>query len=162
MAYKTVKGFIYQTVKVENMDIGSIVLGFFVLLGLFIICNYLVTSINDGDGTFRQIFMIPAYGLMPVMIALLAVTCVSYVLTYNESFLLTLALLIGVVWSIVTIFIGLQTVHDYTFGETVKSVILTVVFMIIVAVIGIIISIMWNSLYTFLTSVGKEMIQNVF
>ena len=106
--------------------------------------------------------MIPAYGLMPVMIALLAVTCVSYVLTYNESFLLTLALLIGVVWSIVTIFIGLQTVHDYTFGETVKSVILTVVFMIIVAVIGIIISIMWNSLYTFLTSVGKEMIQNVF
>lgn len=161
MAFKTVKGFIYQTVKVENMDIGSIVLGFFVLLSLFIICNYLVTSINDGDGTFRQIFMIPAYGLMPAMISLLAVTCVSYVLTYNESFLLTLALLIGVVWSIVTIFIGLQTVHDYTFGETVKSIILTVVFMIIAAVIGIIISIMWNSLYTFLTSVGKEMIQNV-
>ena len=38
---------------------------------------------------------------------------------------------------------------------------MTVVFMIIVAVIGIIISIMWNSLYTFLISVGKEMIQNV-
>lgn len=162
MAFKTVKGFIYQTVKVENMDIGSIVIGFFVLLGLFVICNYLVTSINDGDGTFRQIFMIPAYGLMPAMIALLIVTCVSHVLTYNEAFLLTLVLLIGIVWSVVTIFIGLQTVHDYTFGETVKSIILTVVFMIIVAVIGIIISIMWNSLYTFLASVGKEMIQNVF
>lgn len=162
MAFKTVKGFIYQTTKVENMDIGSIVLGFFVLLGLFIICNYLVTSINDGDGTFRQIFMIPAYGLMPAMIALLMVTCVSYALTYNESFLLTLALIIGITWSVITIFIGLQTVHDYTFGETVKSIILTVVFMIIIAVIGVIISIMWNSLYTFLTSVGKEMIQNVF
>lgn len=162
MAFKTVKGFIYQTTKVENMDIGSIVLGFFVLLGLFIICNYLVTSINDGDGTFKQIFMIPAYGMMPAMIALLIVTCVSYVLTYNEAFLLTLVLLIGIVWSVITIFIGLQTVHDYTFGETVKSIILTVVFMIIIAVIGVIISIMWNSLYTFLTSVGKEIIQNVF
>ena len=162
MAFKTVKGFIYQTVKVENMDIGSIVLGFFALLGLFVVCNYLVTSINDGDGTFKQIFMIPANGLMPAMIALLIVTCVSYVLTYNEAFLLTLVLLIGIVWSAVTIFIGLQTVHDYTFGETVKSIVLTVVFMIIVAVIGIIISIMWNSLYTFLASVGKEMIQNVF
>lgn len=161
MAYKTAKGFIYQTVKVEDMDIGSFVLGFFVLLGLFIICNYLVTSINDGDGTFRQIFMIPAYGLMPAMIALLVVTCVSYGLTYNESFLLTLVLLIGIVWSIITVFIGLQTVHDYTFGETIKSILLTVVFMVIVAVIGVIISIMWNSLYTFLISVGKEMIQNV-
>lgn len=162
MAFKTLKGFIYQTVKVENMDIGSIVLGFFALLGLFVVCNYLVTSINDGDGSFRQIFMIPAYGLMPAMIALAAVTGVSYVLTYNESFLLTLVLLIGILWSVITIFIGLQTVHDYTFGETVKSLILTVVFMVIVAVIGIIISIMWNSLYTFLISVGKEMIQNVF
>lgn len=162
MAYKTVKGFIYQTVKVENMDIGSLVLGFFALLGLFVACNYLVTSINDGDGTFKQIFMIPANGLMPAMIALFAVTCVSYVLTYNEAFLLTLVLLIGIVWSVITIFIGLQTVHDYTFGETVKSIVLTVVFMVIAAVIGIIISIMWNNLYTFLTSVGKEMIQNVF
>ena len=161
MAFKTVKGFIYQTTKVENMDIGSIVLGFFVLLGLFIVCNYLVTSINDGDGTFKQIFMIPAYGMMPAMIALLVVTCVSYVLTYNESFLLTLVLLIGITWSVITIFIGLQTVHDYTFGETVKSIILTVVFMIIIAVIGVIISIMWSSLYTFLAAVGKEIVQNV-
>ncbi len=162
MAFKTVKGFIYQTVKVENMDIGSIVLGFFVLLGLFVICNYLGTTITAADATFMPILMIPAYGLMPAMIALLVVTCVSYVLTYNEAFLLTLVLLIGIVWSVITIFIGLQTVHDYTFGETVKSIILTVVFMVIVAVIGIIISIMWNSLYTFLASVGKEMIQNVF
>ncbi len=162
MAFKTLKGFIYQTVKVEDMDIASIVLGFFVLLGLFIICNYLVTSINDGDGTFKQIYMIPAYGLMPTMIALFGVTAVSYILTFNESFLLTIALVIGITWSVITIFIGLQTVHDYTFGETVKSIVLTVVFMIIVAVVGIIISIMWNSLYTFLTSVGKEMIQNVF
>lgn len=161
MAFKTLKGFIYQTMKVEDMDIGSIVLGFFILLGLFIICNYLVTSINDGDGTFKQIYMIPAYGMMPAMISLLIVTLVSYVLTYNEAFLLTIVLLIGITWSVITIFLGLQTVHDYTFGETVKSIILTVVFMVIVAVIGIIISIMWDSLYSFLAAVGKEMIQNV-
>ncbi len=161
MAFKTLKGFIYQNVKVEDMDIGSIVLGFFILLGLFIICNYLVTSINDGDGTFKQIYMIPAYGLMPAMISLLIVTVVSYVLTYNEAFLLTIVLIIGITWSVITIFLGLQTVHDYTFGETVKSILLTVVFMIIVAVIGIIISIMWDSLYSSLASVGKEMIQNV-
>lgn len=161
MAFKTLKGFIYQTMKVEDMDIGSIVLGFFILLGLFIICNYLVTSINDGDGTFKQIYMIPAYGLMPAMISLLIVTLVSYVLTYNEAFLLTIVLIIGITWSVITIFLGLQTVHDYTFGETVKSIILTVVFMIIAAVIGTIISIMWDSLYSFLAAVGKEMIQNV-
>lgn len=161
MAYQTSKGFIYQQVSVEDMDIGAIVLGFFLMLGLFIICNYLDTSIHDGNGSFKQIYMVPAYGLIPLIVALIAVTVVSYGLTYNESFLLTIILMVGIVWSVVTIFLGLQTVHEYEFGETVRSLIMTIVFMIIAAVIGIILSIMWDSLYHFLVAVGKELIQNV-
>ncbi|MBQ7359765.1 MAG: YIP1 family protein [Lachnospiraceae bacterium] len=161
MAYQTSKGFVYQMQKVEDMDIGSIVIGFLLMLGLSIICNYLVTSINDGDGTFRQIYMIPAYGLLPAMISLLTVTVVSYGMTETEAFLLTIIMLIGVVWSAITIFVGLQTVHDYTFGETVKSVIITIVFMVILAIVAIILSIMWDSLYSFIKSFGKELFQNV-
>lgn len=160
MAYQTVKGFIYQEVSVEDLDIGAIVLGFFLMLGLFIICNYLDTSIHDGNGSFKQIYMVPAYGLIPAIVAIAAVTVVSYGLTYNESFLLTVILMVGIIWSAVAIFVGLQTVHEYEFGETVRSLIMTVVFMIIIAVIGIILSIMWDSLYRFIISVGKELIQN--
>lgn len=161
MLYQTCKGFIYQQVSVEDMDIGAIVLGFFLMLGLFIVCNYLDTSIHDGNGSFRQIYMVPAYGLIPAIVAIAAVTAVSYGLTYNESFLLTVILMVGIIWSVVTIFVGLQTVHEYEFGETVRSLIMTLVFMIIIAVIGIILSIMWDSLYRFLESVVKELIQNV-
>lgn len=161
MLYQTCKGFIYQKVSVEDMDISSIVLGFFLLLGLFIVCNYLDTSIHDGNGSFRQIYIVPAYGLIPVIVATALVTVVSYGLTYNESFLLTVILMVGIVWSVVSIFIGLQTIHQYEFGETVRSLIMTVVFMVIIAVIGIILSIMWDSLYRFLESVIKELIQNV-
>lgn len=161
MAYQTSKGFIYQTTRVENMDIGAIVLGFFAMLGLFLLCNYLDTSIHDGNGNFRQIYIVPAYGLIPTIVALVCVTVVSYGLTYNESFLLTIILAVGIVWSVITIFIGLQTIHQYEFKQNVRSLIMTAVFMVIIAVIGIILSIMWNSLYHFLISVGKELIQNV-
>ena len=105
--------------------------------------------------------MIPAYGLLPAMISLLTVTVVSYGMTETEAFLLTIIMLIGVVWSAITIFVGLQTVHDYTFGETVKSVIITIVFMVILAIVAIILSIMWDSLYSFIKSFGKELFQNV-
>lgn len=162
MLYQTKKGFVYQEQDVQDMDIGFIVLGFWVLLGLFISCNYLVTSINDGNGTLKQIFMVPAYGSLPAMAALLAVTVVSYGLTYNESFLLTIIMIVGITWSLVTIFIGLQTVHQYTFKEAVMSIFLTVIFMVIIAVMLITISIMWNSLWSFITSVGKELYQNAF
>ena len=160
MLYLTRKGFVYQSADVQDMDIGFIVLGFWVLLLGFIFCNYLVTSITDGNGTLRQIFLLPAYGLLPVICALLAVTAISHALTYNEAFLLTIILIVGIVWSAVIIFIGLMTLHEYSFKETVLSLILTLMFMLILVIVCIILTMMWNSLRSFLVSVGKELIYN--
>ncbi len=162
MLYQTQKGFIYQFKDVQDMDIGFVVLGFWVLLSAFIFCNYLVTSINDGNGTLKQIFMVPAYSLLPTIVALLAVTLISHVLTYNESFLLTLIMIAGIAWSVVVMFIGLQTIHQYSFKETVMSLLLTLIFMLIIAIVCIILTMMWKSLSSFLTSVGKELIYNAF
>lgn len=162
MLYQTKKGFIYQYVAVEDMDIGGIIAGFFVLLALFIFCNWLVTSINDGDGTLAQVYMIPAYGSLPLMISLAVITIASYGMTYNESFLLTVILLIGGVWSVLLIYLGLMTVHDYSAKETVKSLLLTVVFMIIAAVMVLIVIIMAEHLYEFFYTIGQEVLRNVW
>lgn len=161
MAYKTSKGFIYQFYDVEDLDINAIVIGFFTILGLFIICNYLVTSIKDGDGTFKQVYMIPAYASIPCLISMITVTVLSHYLTLNESFLLTVILYIGIIWSIVCMYLGFQTVHDYTTGETVVSFIICFVFMLIAAIMALIIIIMWEQLWQFLKTLGKEMFNNV-
>ncbi len=162
MLYQTKKGFIYQYVAVEDMDIGGIVVGFFVLLLLFIFCNWLVTSITDGDGTLAQVYMIPAYGSLPLLVMLALITVCSYGMTYNESFLLTIMLIVGAVWSIILIFLGFLTVHDYSGKETVKSIILTVIFMIIAAVMVLIVMIMCEDLYEFLYTIGQEVLRNVW
>lgn len=161
MLYQTQKGFIYQYTKVEDMDMGAVVVGFFAILILFIVCNFLVTSITDGDGTLKQVYMIPAYGVMPAMISMLVTIGMSYFLTYNESFILTTIMAIGVCWSIATIFEGLATVHDYDFKHTVLSLIITVVFMLIAAIVVLVVIIMWEQLKDFLLTVGKEIIRNV-
>lgn len=161
MLYQTQKGFIYQYTKVEDMDMGAVVVGFFAILILFIVCNFLVTSITDGDGTLKQVYMIPAYGVMPAMISMLVTIGMSYVLTYNESFILTTIMAIGVCWSIATIFEGLATVHDYDFKHTVLSLIITVVFMLIAAIVVLVVIIMWEQLKDFLLTVGKEIMRNV-
>lgn len=161
MLYQTSKGFIYQYTNVEDMDMGAVVVGFFAILILFIVCNYLVTSITDGDGSLKQVYMIPAYGLMPAMICMIVTIGMSYVLTYNESFILTVIMFIGVGWSIAVIFEGLSTVHDYDFKGTVVSLIITIVFMLIAAVVVLIVIIMWEQLFDFIKTVGKEVIRNV-
>lgn len=161
MIFTTGKGFIYQYQAVEDMDINSIVIGFFVITFLFILCNYLVASIKDGDGSFEQVYMIPAYGSVPVLVSMVSITVMSYFLTYNESFMLTIILMLGISWSVVSIFVGFMTVHDYTFKETVISLIITFVFMIIAAIIALVIIIMWDQLWMFIKTLGKEMTRNV-
>ncbi|ONI39509.1 hypothetical protein AN639_01565 [Candidatus Epulonipiscium fishelsonii] len=161
MTYRTNKGYIYQLTKIEDMDINSIVIGYFAILGLFILGNYLVTSINDGLGNLKQVYMIPAYGAFPAVMSMLIVIPLSYVLVQNEAFVLSMIMWIGVAWSLLNIFIGFQTVHDYTFKETVFSLVMTVVMMIIVAVMGIIVTIMWEELYQFILSIGKELFRDV-
>ena len=161
MLYQTGKGFIYQYTDVEDMDMGAVIVGFFAILILFIICNFLVTSITDGDGTLKQVYMIPAYGLMPAMISMLVTIALSYVLTYNEAFILTVIMVIGVGWSVAVIFEGLATVHDYDFGHTVLSLIITAVFILIAALVVLVVIIMWEQLSDFIITVGKEIFRNV-
>lgn len=105
--------------------------------------------------------MIPAYGAIPALIAMIAVIIMSYGLTYNEAFILTVILIVGIGWSLVLVFQGLSTVHDYSFKETVVSLIITFVFMLIAAIVVLIVIIMWEQLSGFLITIGKEIIRNV-
>jgi hypothetical protein len=156
------KGFIYQYVDVQDLDISSIVVGFFAIIILFVICNYLVTSINDGQGSLKQVYMIPAYASIPLTLVLFGITIVSYVVTTNEAFFLSVALLIGAVWTGILLYIGLLTVHNYTAGETIKSIILTFLFIFIVVVVIMIVTIMWDRVWSFVSTLGEELTQNVF
>lgn len=161
MLFTVGKGYIYQVTKVENMDINAIVLGFFAISGLFVLCNWLVSSINDGEGTLKKVYILVAYGSVPAGISLLAVTGLSYVMTLNETFILSLILFIGVAWSLILIFIGLQVIHDYSGKETVRSILITFLFMLIIAVVLLVVIIMWDQVWKFIESVWKELIRNV-
>lgn len=160
--YQTSKGFIYQFVRVQDIDVAGLSAGFFVLLGMFIFCNWLVSSINDGDGTLKQIYMIPAYALLPLLFAMLINLALSYGVTYSESFILSLVEGVGILWSLATLFLGLMTVHDYSFKETVKSLLMTVVFIIIAALVALIFIVMVERLYQFLGTIFQEVKRNVY
>lgn len=161
MLFMLAKGFIYQYYDVQDLDIGSIVLGFFAFLGLFVLCNYLVTSINDGEGSLKQVYMTVAYAAVPLILALLSITALSYCVTTNEAFFLDVFMLIGCAWTIILVFLGLQTVHNYTVKETIKSLLLTALFMFIVIIVVLIVTIMWEQVWNFVSTVGKELTQNV-
>lgn len=159
--YSVNKGFIYQFVAIEDMDLSSIVLGFFMITGVLIISNYLDTSIHDGIGGLKQIFIMFIYSTGPLMVALLSTSLLSFVLTYNETFFLTFLMGGGMLWTFINLFLGIIETHDYSARQTVKSIFMTLLFSLIFVVVIIIIVMMWEQLYLFLDAIIKEVIRNV-
>ena len=162
MLYTTSKGFIYQFVEPSDLDLGSLILGFYSIFFLFIISNYLVTSINDGEGSIGEVYKGVIYSLMPLMLAMLATTFLSHQLTYDEVIILDLIMNFGMVGTGLFIFLAVQELHNYTIRETIKSFLMTFVFMLIVAVLFAFIQIMGDQLLQFIIALFEEAIRNVF
>ncbi|HAM62685.1 MAG: hypothetical protein A2Y20_05415 [Firmicutes bacterium GWF2_51_9] len=159
--YMLGKGFIYQFIAIEDIDMNSVIIGFFSIFFLGILCNYLVSSINDGEGSFVQLVKMVAYSLGPVLVIYVLIIGLSYILTYNELFLLQTAQQAAFVWTGVNLYLGIQETHNYTVRESVKSILMTIVFMLVIAVVLLIVIIMTEQVYMFFEAIIKEVIRNV-
>lgn len=159
--YTLGKGFIYQFVAIEDVDMQSIVIGFFSIIFLSILCNYLVSSINDGEGSFVQLVKMVAYSLAPFIILFVLIIGLSYVLTYNEMFLLQIIGQGALIWTGINLYLGIQEVHNYSVKESLRSILLTIIFILIIALILLIVIIMTEQVYMFFEAIIKEVIRNV-
>lgn len=162
MIFVTSKGFIYQFVEAADMDLGAIILGFFSVFILFVVSNYLVTSINDGEGSIGEVFKGVIYSLFPIMLAYALTTFLSYYVTYNELIVLQLIVLTGTGWTGLLIFLAIQELHNYTIRETIKSLLMTFLFMAIAGILFAFIQIMGDQLIEFIVALVKEAFRHVF
>jgi len=158
--YTLGKGFIYQFVQIEDIDLNAVIIGFFSLTMLFVLCNYLVSSINDGEGGFFDLFKMMAYSFGPMMIGYVLIIGLSYVLTNNEAFFLQVIEQGAMIWTGVNLFLGIQEIHNYETKSAFKSLIMTVMFMLLIAIILLIVILMTEQVYMFFEAVFKEAWRN--
>ena len=161
MAWQVNRGFIVQTINIFQIDYFTIIGGFFGAFFLFIVSNYLVTSINDGEGDIADIFKLVSYGLFPMTIAFFTATILSHVLTLNEVFLIDFTFTFGGIYTVSIIWLGLQEVHGYSFGQTLKSLLITFFFMIVALVVLFTMFILFNEIRIFFESIIMEVYVNV-
>ena len=149
-------GFLQKTVQDGRYefvaDVGAILLA----VTAVTICNYLVCSINDGEGTLKGIFTYICYSLTPCVLLIPVCFLLSHVLTRNEEFLITLVRVLMISWSAVILVIGIREVNNYTAKETAKIILLTLFTVLILALILFILYILWAQVIEFVSAVTGE------
>ena len=81
---------------------------------------------------------------------------ISYGLTLNEQVVLTILKALGFWGSGIFLVIGILETHNYSFGQTVKNILLTIVFMVLFLIICVVVIVMLDQIKTFIETIWKE------
>ena len=123
---------------------------------LFCIANWCLTTLFDGEGSFRDIYIATCYSLAPLPLFIILSTALSNVFTETEGAMVTLLIAIGYIWVGLLLFFGMAVTHDYTNGKNVITTLGTIVAMAVIMFLAILFSSLVVKMVTFVISIASE------
>jgi hypothetical protein len=110
---------------VTYVDIYSTFTQFFTVWIAWILSNYLVSSIYQGEGKFRDIFIGSSYVFLPFVVVGIPMAFLSNVMTLSEGSIYNYISRGMIVWVAALIFWKIQNVHNYTVGKAFMNIFLS-------------------------------------
>lgn len=123
---------------------------------LFSLANWAVTTLAEGKGSFKDIFLVTCYSLMPLIIFQTVTPIISHLMTLNELVYLQMIDAVGYGWMLLMLVLGIQEIHEYSMGKMVKTTILTIIGAAIIVFIALLFFSLLQELGSFIYSVYRE------
>ena len=139
----------YSTIFVQVLAISVPVL-------LWCVGNWCLTTLFEGEGSLKDIFIASSYSLAPLAPLVILSTILTNVLTASEGSMINLLVTIGYIWVAFLLFFGTLVTHDYTLGKNVLITICTIVAMAVIMFIAILFSSLVIKMATFVISIITE------
>lgn len=155
------RGFILNPLDAREVSYIYVILLFLAPIALWVSGNYMVSSINEGEGRIKDVYCATAYSLAPFIIFMPFVTALTYVVTLNEEFIISFSTLVIWVWCAIILFIGLKEIHDYEIHDMIKNILLTLFFMFVAVLVFSIIYMLWDQGIEFVRTIIKEVAYRV-
>lgn len=151
-------GFIFNTNDIKTLNVMYELR--FVVLSLLIWCvsNWCLTSLMDGEGSFKDIYITTAYAMTPMIIIYFPLTILSNFLLIEEKEFYTFFNGLAMVWFCWLLWIGIMTVHQYTVKKTIITIFLTLASMGIIIFLGLVSLQLFEWVSRFVVSVIREVL----
>lgn len=159
-----VLAFFYQTVgqgyilnpRNSYSTVFAQALSVIVPLLLWAIANWCLTTLFDGEGSFKDVFISISYSLVPLPLFIVPATLLSNVVTKEESQIVGFLITIGFVWVGFLIFFGMMVTHDYTLSKNILTSLGTIVGMGFIMFVGILFTSLLSKMVSFITQIITE------
>ncbi len=156
---ETYRGFVLTGYYMKNKIINTpyIIVMTIAPAILFIVSNWCVTAVTDGNGAMKQILMVYAYASYPRLFLNIIGLILSNLVTAEEAAFSIFFYSFGMVAFLFYLFVGLIVIHEYSFTKALLMVVLTVGAMCIIVFVLALFMALSNEVITFFSIVFKEL-----
>lgn len=149
-------GFIMNNNNPQSFNSLLIITYAIIPVVLLSVANWSVTTLMDGKGKMKEIFMMICYSYFPVIVTGLITLVVSHVVVEEEVQFLNLLNVMGYVMMCYMVFTGLISIHEYGLFKTVATIFVTAVAAAIILFVCLLIFDLSQQIYGFLYSLYRE------
>ena len=125
-------------------------------LMLWCVSNWCLTTLFDGEGNFKDIFISTSYALFPLVLVLIPVTLATNIASLDESAMISLVMSIAFVWLGMLVFFGMATTHGYSMGKNILITVATIIGMMFIMFIMMLFTNLIQQMVAFVTDIISE------
>ena len=124
---------------------------------LFVVGNWCLTTLFEGEGSMKHLFIAVSYSLIPLILLNIPATIASNWVTVEEASIVTLVGTVAYVWVGMLLFFGTMITHDYSMGKNLITIIGTIVAMAFIIFIVLLFGMLLSKLIGLVSNIITEL-----
>ena len=150
-------GFLFNNTYVKVFNIIPYFSSSVILFLPWVVGNWSLCTLFDGEGTMKNIFCVSAYALLPYLFSEVIIIIASNFLLRTEGGFISFFRYLGIVWSVVLMISAMKTVHQYSIPKTLLAMFFTVVAMAIILFLAVLLLTLFQQVFVFVYSIYTEL-----
>lgn len=154
--------FLFNRIRWERVNIWQQILGILLPLLIYCVANWCLTTLFDGKGRLKDIYLGMCYSLTPYILLINPCTVISNFVTQDEGDFLAYFQSLALVWCGGLILVSVTQIHDYSLMKAILAIIFSIVGMMIIVFLLMLFFSLLSDAVSFFVSIYKEILFRVY
>ncbi|MBR6052640.1 MAG: YIP1 family protein, partial [Clostridia bacterium] len=150
-------GYVAKPNDADALSILGTVAAVIMPLGLFAVANWCFTTLFEGEGSLKDIYVACCYSLTPLPMFIILETVLSNFILKSETGIINLLYTVAMLWMGLLIFFGMMITHDYSIFKNIITLIATIIGMMFLMFVGLLFVALMGRMWSFIRNIAVEL-----